>query len=837
MKSPFVRMIKYFFKIAGITLVSFLCLGIMIGLFYGNEVKNMMLAQINKNLNTEISTKEFTFSVLRHFPNASFDMKQILAKEVTESNMPDTLLYAEHLSLLFNITSVFNKNIAIKKIVVSEGKVKIRVDKTGKDNYHFWKSSNDTVSSSVIDLKKIVLNNIQIHYLNLREKQDYLLQAKEGSFSGKFSGDVIALTTNADLFIHHFIVHGTDYAPGKKASLRSDIGINNKTGEYVFTKSRIQLADLVFDVNGKVTSLKNTTRLDLAIAAQEASMESFLRMVPAEYENDFRKYKSKGKIQLTCSLKGDADAKNDPDIVVHFSVKNGKMSPEKSDITIEKIVASGSLYKSAQSKKYVLKIPTLSAMLGGRNIHGNLMLEDFDNPFLTLNATANLDLNRVRHFMKLDTLESLSGDLGLNISFAGKIKDLPRYRASILYKVQASGDITLKDVSFKIKRNPLKFKNINGNFSLHNNNVNVASLAGNISSSDFQLKGVFRNFITFLLIPGQDADVDARFTADEIDLDELLTNKNGSAGSDTSYRLKFNPRLVCKLDVEVGKLHFRKFAASQVKGKIVLEDQVIRGNGLSFNSMKGMVHMDAVINAARKDSVIMSCEAKCLALDINQLFFQLENFDQNTMTDKNVKGKINADIRFKSSWTTDLQINPASAVSTCEITIENGELHNFKPLLALSKYLKLADLKHIRFATLKNQIRISNRKIYIPNMEINSSASNLHISGIHDFDNIVDYQLQMLLSDVLGKKMKNQNTEFGQVEDDGLGRTKLFLTMRGPVDDPKIGYDKKAVADKIKSNIKTGKQNMKSLLTQEFSRTKEAPSTPSKKKEEMQIDW
>ena len=75
------------------------------------------------------------------------------------------------------------------------------------------------------------------------------------------------------------------------------------------------------------------------------------------------------------------------------------------------------------------------------------------------------------------------------------------------------------------------------------------------------------------------------------------------------------------------------------------------------------------------------------------------------------------------------------------------------------------------------------------------------------------------------------------VEDDGLGRTKLFLTMRGPVDDPKIGYDKKGVAEKIKTDIKTGKQNLKNLLTQEFSRKKETPPATKKKKEEMQIDW
>ena len=838
MNKPIIRLMIRLLKISGIGVLAFLVLGTIIGLFYSREVKTLMIDRLNKNLNTEIKVKEFSFSILRHFPFASFDMQQITAMDVTDKQEKDTLLYADHLSLLFNISSVFSKNFTIKKIMLKNGKVNVTVDESGKNNYHFWKTSADSGSSSGVDLKKITLNNMQIHYLNLHDRQDYLLQAKEGELSGTFYGDGFTLQTNAELFINHFIIHGTNYIPAKEVVIRSDLKVNNKTEEYVFSDSHVRTGDLAFDVTGNVFSLTETTRLNLMITAHEASLESFMSILPAEYKSSFSNFKSKGKFYFTCSIKGDEDARHIPQVAVNFSLKDGRITPKKSEVTLEKIYATGSFHNSSLKQKDMLEIPSLTAMLGGRALKASLKIEDFNNPFLSLNASADLDLSRVRHFMKLDTLEALTGDLALNVSFAGKIKDLPRYHANTLYKVQASGTILLKDAAFKIKRNPLEFKNFNGNFSLRDNNVNVAALTGTISSSDFQLNGVFRNFITFLLIPGQDADVDAQLTSSEMNLDELLTNKTVTAENDTSYRLKFNPRLVCKLDVEVGNLHFRKFFASHVKGGIRLADQVIVGKGLSFSSMNGQVTMDAVINAARKDSVIMSCDAKCSALDITQLFYQLENFDQSTMTDKNVKGKISADVKFKSSWTTDLRINPASAVSTCDITIDNGELNDFRPLLALSKYMKLADLKHIRFATLKNQVKISNRKIFIPAMDISSSALNLHLSGIHDFDNLVDYKLQLLLSDILGKKMKEQNTEFGQIEDDGLGRTKLFLTMKGPVDDPKFGYDKKGVAEKIKSDIKTGKQNLKNLLTEEFSaHKKETSTTQKKKKEEMQIDW
>lgn len=838
MSAPFGKILKRLAKITVIVIVSFLALGIIIGVFYGNEVKKLMIDQLNKNLVTEINVKEFDFSILKHFPYASFDMRQITAKEVTDKKEKDTLLYAEHLSLLFNVMGLFSKDFTIRKIVLKDGKVNIKIDSQGKNNYHFWKSSSGSASSSGIDLQKIVLDNVLISYQDIHNKQDYLLTAKKGELSGKFSSDVFILKTKSDLFVNHLIADNVNYISEKEASISSDLKVNNKTNEYIFGNSKIQIADLTFDLKGNVVSLPQSTQLNLLIDAHQADLGSFISMLPKAYIKYFESFRSKGKFNFTCTIRGENNANLNPEVEVKFSIRDGKVSPKEKEVSLDKLNASGMYRNHSQQQKSMLEIPSLTAVLGGRILKADLRLDDLVNPFLTLHASADFDLSQLRHFIKSDTLETLAGNLAMNISFAGKIKDLPRYNADALYKVQTSGNISLKEVSFKLKKNPLEFKNITGNFSLSDNNVNVASLKGTISSSDFQLNGVFRNFITFLLIPGQDADVDATLTSTEINLDELLTNKSVTSENDTSYKLKFNPRLVCKLNTEVGNLHFRKFSASHVRGQINLANQIITGKGLSFSSMNGTVLMDAAINASRRDSVIMSCDAKCMKLDITQLFYQLENFDQTTMTDKNVKGKISADVQFKSSWTTALRINSKSVVSTCDINIENGELNDFRPILALSKYLKLADLKHIKFSALKNQVRISNRKIFIPAMTINSSAINITGSGVHDFDNMIDYKVQLLLSDILGKKVKDQNTEFGQIEDDGLGRTKLFLTMKGAVDNPKIGYDKKGVIEKIKTDIKTERQNLKTILKEEFgSHKKDTASVQKKKKEEMQIDW
>jgi hypothetical protein len=99
---------------------------------------------------------------------------------------------------------------------------------------------------------------------------------------------------------------------------------------------------------------------------------------------------------------------------------------------------------------------------------------------------------------------------------------------------------------------------------------------------------------------------------------------------------------------------------------------------------------------------------------------------------------------------------------------------------------------------------------------------------VHSFDNIVEYHLKLLLSDILAKKAKKARKdveEFGVVQDDGLGRTSLFISMIGPVSDPVISYDSQGAREKVKNDLVKEKQSMKQLLKEEFGLFKKDTST------------
>ena len=127
-------------------------------------------------------------------------------------------------------------------------------------------------------------------------------------------------------------------------------------------------------------------------------------------------------------------------------------------------------------------------------------------------------------------------------------------------------------------------------------------------------------------------------------------------------------------------------------------------------------------------------------------------------------------------------------------------------------------------------------------MEIQSSALSVFISGVHSFDNEIDYQIRLLLSELISKKARSKNknldNEHGVVVDDGLGRTTLYLRMDGTVDNPNIYFDKIKIKEKIKTEVKKETEGIKTIIKEDVLNQKNDSSKIEEEKEmDVLIEW
>ena len=123
-----------------------------------------------------------------------------------------------------------------------------------------------------------------------------------------------------------------------------------------------------------------------------------------------------------------------------------------------------------------------------------------------------------------------------------------------------------------------------------------------------------------------------------------------------------------------------------------------------------------------------------------------------------------------------------------QFSLKKGALVGFKPLEDIQKIIfKNRDLSNIEFAELKNNLQLKGDDVYIPRMEIESSAFTLFMEGIYSFGNNTDISIQVPLSNLKkrddGYVVKNRGT------DRKVGAS-VYLRAKGQEDGSvKIGLD------------------------------------------------
>ena len=120
------------------------------------------------------------------------------------------------------------------------------------------------------------------------------------------------------------------------------------------------------------------------------------------------------------------------------------------------------------------------------------------------------------------------------------------------------------------------------------------------------------------------------------------------------------------------------------------------------------------------------------------------------------------------------------------------------------------------------------------------------MEGTHSFDNEINYRVILIVEQLLGRKIKKpkkEESEFGYIEDDGLGKSKLFLRMTGTLEDPIIKYDTDQLKTHWKNEVQEEKNEVKSILKEEFGIFKNQKQINQKETDNkdkqlpMQIEW
>ena len=798
---------KIFRKILFYTLLAFaaLFLGLTVSVFlFKEKIISQFISEANKNLNTPVKIGKMDISMFPSFPQLSIVLKDVYIEDSHEGQYP--LLTASEISFQLSPIQVWQGNFTIEGLKIKNSETNLKINQQGKNNYTILKETGKTsgnASTVKFRLEKVNLESTLVHYVDVNAEQLLTFRSGELLASIQSANNIYDIEAEGELTTERISVNENEFLTGKSFQVKSDLVYDDVQKTLVIKPSTLAVRNSSFSVEGSY-KWKEKNIIDITTEGKDTDIQTLLSLLTEGVAKKFERYKSKGDVYITAKLKGEISRKVSPSIAINFGFKDATLfNPEsKSQITSANIEGSFSSPQILDIQNAVLNLKNINGELNGEPFTGDFRLRDFKDPDVACSFHGKLDAASLLDFYPVQNISKLSGSLLANVSFQGRV-GLLKKRATA-QRVSTQGTIDLQNIGFSYGEDQIQLQNLTGGMQFNNNDLALSNVSGKLGNSDFLLNGFFKNIITFLLFENQPIGIETDLKSNFLDVDQLFAlgfekPEGGAARKKPEYEFKISRNINLNFNCDVKALRYKRFHATELKGDLLVKNEMAVSRNIKFNSMGGEMTFSGIVDAKNNKAIDVVSTFKLNGIYVDSVFYVFENFDQSFIVDKHLKGQANADVSLEFTLNQNLRLYQETLVSDISTSIKNGELNNFEPMKKLNKYLNDEGLSKLRFSDIKNEIHIENKTVYIPQMEVRTNVTSIKVSGTHTFDQRIDYRI---IAPLRNNKNINYSEAKEALEDDGSGQSKLFLKITGTTDNYSVSYDTESVKKKIVSDLK-----------------------------------
>ncbi len=783
--------------------ITILVTGLVISVFlFKDRIIQQFVNEANKSLNTPVKIGKIDISMFSNFPNLAIVFTDVYVEDSHPGNYP--LLTADRIAFTLNPLEVWGGNYLVNGLSVTGSETNLKINAAGKGNFIILKKGADTGETVTFNLRNVQLEKTIVSYQDEQARHHHVFNSEKLIASILVTGDLYQVEADGDVVTEQIGVNNSRFLTNKNFLVKTKVDYDDDKKEVRFNTSTITVGKSEFAITGNYL-FKEKNLIDLKAEGKETDIQTLLSLLPDETSKKLKQYRSDGEVFFNLSLKGEISDRKSPFISVAFGCTDATLYHPDYQSRISKANLNGS-FASASLTDFSdaqLFLKDIEGELNGKSFTANLSIRKFDDPYLIFDFKGDLDAASVFNFYPIEDIQNMEGFLTADILFEGQTS-LLRKKATA-QKVITNGAIAMENLNFTYGKQKIRFRDINGSLQFNNNDLALSNVSGGFENSDFLLNGFFKNIITFLLFENQPIGIEADLKSDFLDLDQLFAIGFGEEES-KEYRFSISPNLQLNFNCNVRRMKYKRFNPRTIKGDLLVKNQVAVSRNITMQAMGGQLTLNGIVDAKNPKAIDVISSFKLNGLHADSIFYVFENFDQNFIMDKHLKGQVYADVELEMALNEKLNLIPATLISDISATIKNGELNNFEPLKKLNKYLDDESLSRLRFADLKNEIHIENQTIYLPQMEVKSNATTIQLSGTHTFDQRIDYRV---VAPLRNKKKIDPDEAFGAIEEDGTGKAKLFLKITGTTDVYEISYDKEAVKKKLANDLKKEVQELK----------------------------
>lgn len=370
--------------------------------------------------------------------------------------------------------------------------------------------------------------------------------------------------------------------------------------------------------------------------------------------------------------------------------------------------------------------------------------------------------------------------------------------------------LAIEELGWRFHYYPLTFEHFRLQMRRKGDQLQIENLEGRVGDSNLKMAANLENFSDSLLTDFNESLLEKLggrlvLQSDLLDLNELINyqlpdelREMAEIDSSNGGELpRLNELSYPSIDftVDIGELRYKKHSIYGMKGNLrTSREKIFYLDQLEISPEgRGTLSFNGQADVSDSSAYSISAELELKGIDISDLNFELQSGDTIYTLKENFQGVVDASGLAEIFITPEMKVNIATSTAMFNVKVDDGALINFTPLQAAGKVFGNKNLNHVKFATMRNSFTLTDSRLTMPLMIVESSLSQILIEGEQGLDKSYLYLLwvppklamEAAVSSLSEYEEKTEEDEVNQMKrGDFLGIT---LWSNGIESDYKLG--------------------------------------------------
>ncbi|MDX1909450.1 MAG: AsmA-like C-terminal region-containing protein [Bacteroidia bacterium] len=411
--------------ITGITL-SLLLLTLLVAPFlFRDNIKTLVLTEINRSLKAEVYVGDVGLSFIRNFPNARISIRDygVVGLDIFAG---DTLIHGSSFDLVVDLWSVIGGGeIQLRKILLDKPVINMIVLKDGSYNWDIVRVDSTAAVSTDTSTFRAALNaygltDATIRYADATFPMEMEIKGLNHTGKGDFTLDVYNLDTYSTAEALTYTYDGISYLSQARATADARLHIDLKQNyKFEMLDNLFTLNDFAFSMDGWFNMPGEDIMMDLTFATPSNDFRSLFSLVPGVYTASFGEIKTEGSLAFDGHVKGIYNATRIPGFGVNLKIGNGKIQYPGLPKPVSGIQADMSILNPDGDLEHTaINIRQLHADFGDNPLDARGTLEGMSRVKLDGFLKARLNLGELTSMFPLEGTD-LKGTFSIDATASG----------------------------------------------------------------------------------------------------------------------------------------------------------------------------------------------------------------------------------------------------------------------------------------------------------------------------------------------------------------------------------------------------------------------------------